>query len=141
MTGQTHGKLAAAGKRDEFDYTGITPDTWCCIDCGVNTAPGFPTRVEMEQFFKAMKKAGALWAGPDHLEMTSDEHSEVYTVRAAVWKAAGMEPDDGCLCVGCLEKRIGRKLRPRDFDRNHPFNHERLPCTERLWSRRTRAVA
>jgi hypothetical protein len=19
-----------------------TPDSWCCIDCGANTAPGFP---------------------------------------------------------------------------------------------------
>jgi len=31
------------------DLKGATPETWCCIDCGINTAPGFPGRVEMEQ--------------------------------------------------------------------------------------------
>jgi hypothetical protein len=44
-----------------------------------------------------------------------------------------MEPWDGCLCVGCLEKRIGRRLTPDDFD-DHVFND--LPGTPRLMERR-----
>ena len=37
-----------------------------------------------------------------------------------IWEAAGMEPMAGCLCIGCLEKRIGRQLTPKDFMRKHP---------------------
>jgi hypothetical protein len=40
----------------------------------------------------------------------------------------------GCLCIGCLEKRLGRRLRKRDFDRKHPFNQ--MPGTPRLRNRR-----
>jgi hypothetical protein len=36
-------------------------------------------------------------------------------VRNAIWKAAGMAPDGGYLCIGCLEARLGRKLSARDF--------------------------
>ena len=46
---------------------------------------------------------------------TINSWSEVYTVKPAVWKAAGMEPMDGCLCIGCLEQRLGRTLTARDF--------------------------
>jgi hypothetical protein len=65
------------------------------------------------------------YCGPD---------SEVYTVRDAIWEKAGMEPFGGCLCIGCLEKRLGRRLKPKDFDWNHPFNA--LPGTPRLLNRR-----
>ena len=58
--------------------------------------------------------------------------------RNTVWKAAGMEPMGGCLCVGCLEKRLGRRLRPKDFTR-HPFNT--MPGTKRLTERRTAGPA
>jgi hypothetical protein len=54
-------------------------------------------------------------------------------VRDSVWKAAGLEPMGGCICIGCLEKRIGRQLRPKDFTR-HVFNS--MPGTERLLQRR-----
>ena len=51
----------------------------------------------------------------------------------------GMEPTGGCLCVGCLEKRLGRSLRPKDFPRRDEFNI--LPGTKRLIERRgTRGV-
>jgi len=70
---------------------------------------------------------------PPLYNFTFDEHCEVYTVRDAVWKAAGMEPMGGCLCIGCLEKRLGRKLKPKDFP-DHAFND--LPCATRLFARR-----
>src|SRR5262249_58875872 len=34
---------------DRFDLKGKTPESWACIDCGINTAPGVPGRVEMER--------------------------------------------------------------------------------------------
>jgi hypothetical protein len=40
----------------------------------------------------------------------------------------------GCLCIGCLEKRISRTLVPKDFDRRHAFHV--LPGTARLLNRR-----
>lgn len=40
---------------------------------------------------------------------------ESYMVHDRVWKKAGMKPDGGRLCVGCIERRLGRKLNCNDF--------------------------
>jgi hypothetical protein len=85
---------------DEFDPRGKTSGSWCCVDCGAATTN---------------------LAGKD----TPIYRPEAYMVRNTVWKAAGMKAVGGCLCVGCLEKRRGRRLRPKDFTR-HPFGTERL---------------
>src|SRR5262249_21765520 len=79
---------------------GNVTEDWLCIDCGVNTAPGFP---DGPTALRQMEATGGSEAtiGPD---------SEVYIVRDSVWKRAGMAPFGGCLCIGCLEKRLGRKL-------------------------------
>ena len=109
------------------DLKGRLPESWACIDCGINTAPGLLNREQMECAMAAD------WNNQG-VEQTVDEHSEVYSVKSAIWKAAGMEPMAGCLCIGCLERRLGRTLRPRDFQRKHPFN--RVPGTDRLLARR-----
>jgi hypothetical protein len=111
---------------------GTAPESWCCIDCGFNTAPGFSTRAELNAAFAAQ------WIDQG-VPQTIDHRSEVYTVRGALWARAGMEPWGGCLCVGCLEERIGRRLKPKDFDRDDPF--KMLPGTERLLSRRKAGTA
>lgn len=50
---------------------------------------------------------------------TSDIH-EYYTVHDEVWLTA--HPDDeGMLCIGCLENRLGRVLTPDDFP-EYPIN-------------------
>ena len=104
------------------------PESWACIDCGINTAPGLFNEEEMRQAF-AVNRDG------QGVKQNIDEFSEVYMVRPAIWEVAGMEPDGGCLCIGCLEKRLGRTLTPRDFPRHHPFNQ--IPVgTERLLVRR-----
>jgi hypothetical protein len=41
--------------------------------------------------------------------------NEYYMVYDHVWAQAGLSPDGGNLCVGCLEQGIGRQLRPEDF--------------------------
>ena len=112
-----------------MDLIGQVPESWACIDCGINTAPGMMNRGQVEQAFAI-----------DRMDPTStmhrniNENSEVYVVRAKIWQAAGVKGYDGCLCIGCLEKRIGRKLRPKDFMRNHPFSM--LAGTRRLLARR-----
>jgi hypothetical protein len=61
------------------------------------------------------------------------DQCEVYDVRPSVWKVARIEPMGGCLCIGCLEQRLGRRW--RDFT-SHPCNT--MPGTERLLWRRKR---
>ena len=112
-----------------YDLKGVTPESWCCVDCGINTAPGFPSRIEMERAFNGE----VLKLEPTKLHHTYNERCEVYMVRNSVWKTAGIDPMGGCLCIGCLEQRIGRKLRAKDFT-HHLFN--RLPGTDRLLERR-----
>lgn len=83
-----------------------------CDDCGVDTTPEPP----------------AGW--------------EYYMVHDPVWAAAGMPvPDDpegfvgeGILCIGCLEKRLGRKLTPDDFT-GAPVNWPSVMMSARLFSR------
>jgi hypothetical protein len=117
------------------DLKGKTPESWNCIDCGVNTAPGYPSRIEMERLYNTSVAITKL-SGEDVpvARLEFNDRCEVYSVRNTVWKAAGMEPMGGCLCIGCLEKRIGRRLKSKDFPRNHPFNW--VPGSARLMERR-----
>jgi hypothetical protein len=107
----------------EYPDGHLTED-WLCVDYGVNTAPGIP---DGPTTLREVNETGEFSA------MVGFD-SEVYTVRDAVWKKAGMEPFGGCLCIGCLERRLGRKLKRMDFLRGHAFNA--LPGTERLLERR-----
>jgi hypothetical protein len=91
----------------------------------MNTAPGFPNAAQMAQAFAS--------GGPS-VKHTYNDRCEVYIVKPAVWKAARMADYGGCFCIGCLEKRLGRKLRPKDFMRGNELNL--LPGTDRLLSRR-----
>jgi hypothetical protein len=48
---------------------------------------------------------------------------EYYMVWRDVWAAAGPDCDDGMLCIGCLEARLGRRLSTLDFtDASINFN-------------------
>jgi hypothetical protein len=114
---------------ERMSLKGRTPESWLCIDCGVNTSPGMSTRRELE---KAIAALGDAWHNGDAgVKQSITSQSEVYTVRNKVWQAAGMEPWGGCLCIGCLEKRLGRLLRPKDFLRGQSFVHSRLNCSYR----------
>jgi hypothetical protein len=123
-------------KNGPVTFDGL-PESWHCVDCGVNTAPGFPNRREMEIQAKRSQALERM-AGKDDWEVPFEinDLSEVYTVRPAVWERAGMEPMGGCLCIGCLEKRLGRRLRPKDFLPGNGFNAPHIPGTERLMQRR-----
>jgi hypothetical protein len=111
----------------KHDLKGLMPESWACIDCGINTAPGCLNREQLEHAFARD------W-NDQGVDQTINEFSEVYTVKPTVWEAAGVEPMGGCLCIGCLEERIGRTLTQKDFVRKHPLNT--VPGTERLLARR-----
>jgi hypothetical protein len=99
-----------------------TPDTWNCVDCGWNTHPGCPT------------KADALAGISRGLFVLHTPDQEVYVVHDKVWRKAGNPP--GCLCIGCLEKRLGRHLTRKDFKLDEPFNSPMMEASERLRDRR-----
>lgn len=80
--------------------------TALCVDCGTDTNPA------------------------------NGQRSEFYMVHDDVWADAGMEPCGGCLCVGCLEKRLGRKLWSGDF-RDVPINDLTNQDGEKAFSWRT----
>ena len=90
----------------------------------MNTAPGVPDGKTIVEQVNATG-VSQTYFGPD---------SEVYFVRDAVWAKARMEPFGGCLCIGCLEQRLGRRLKSKDFKRGAAFN--KLPGTDRLLDRR-----
>ena len=134
---KTHGELVAAGLRDECDLYGIFPDNYICVDCGVDTWPGHPTRAEIEQSMRAAKAAGKKWKGT---KFTFTPETEVFYVHPHVWEASGLGGFwNGCLCIGCFEKRLGRRLQPLDFMAEHAdgFNDPGLPGTLRRFDRLT----
>jgi hypothetical protein len=59
---------------------------------------------------------------------------EWFMVHDPVWAETGLRSNGGCLCVGCLESRIGRELRPDDFP-TLPVNRPGKFTSDRLLSR------
>jgi len=100
-----------------------TPLTWHCVMCGVNTHPGAKGRIALFEDLRTKGKS----------RIRFDHKTEVYRVNDAVWKGAKVKEHDGCLCIGCLERRLGRKLKPKDFN-GHVFNE--MPGSKRLLQRR-----
>jgi hypothetical protein len=125
-----HSELVAAGLRDPDDLTGLIPDSYVCIDCGMDTWPGHKTRAEVEQSIRADRVAGKKWRGTT---MTFTNETEVYYVHPHVWKASGVDFWSGCLCIGCLENRIGRRLLIAEHASG--FNNPNLPGTKRRLER------
>lgn len=54
-----------------------------------------------------------------------DGEREHYMVHNSVWAQSGLKPEGGCLCILCLEARIGRKLMRVDFT-DVPLNNPDL---------------
>ena len=53
------------------DMRDWSSESWLCVDCGFNTAPGFLSRVERQKAFEANGR---------RIQETIDSNSEVYTV-------------------------------------------------------------
>ena len=75
--------------------------------------------------------------GVDVCPVDGDDRAEFFMVYDDVWAAAGITPDGGYLCVGCIETRLGRHLDTDDFT-NVPMNDLGTADTYRYaWSWRT----
>jgi hypothetical protein len=60
---------------------------------------------------------------------------EYYLLRDDVWAETRVGPQEGVLCIGCVEGRLGRRLNRRDFT-SAPVNEERVSThSRRLGSR------
>jgi hypothetical protein len=119
-------------KPPQQNFKDLMSESHLCVDCGFDTSPGNLNRAEAEQEVARQIAAEIKnWSIPF---VVNDLRQEMYFVHDHIWKAAGMEPWGGCLCIGCLEKRIGRKLTPMDFS-DHVFNTD-LCGTQRLMERR-----
>lgn len=64
----------------------------------------------------------------------TDVIDEYYMVHDHVWLSSGIGLNDGMLCVGCLERRIGRTLTAADFT-DAPINRGLFPYSRRLTER------
>jgi hypothetical protein len=60
----------------------------------------------------AQMHAAAAWSCVD-CGVDTSHAGEFYMVHDAVWRAAG--DIAGKLCIGCIEARLGRQLKPADF--------------------------
>ena len=107
---------------DDMIQRGI-PESWECEDCGMDTAPGFMNAKQVLDAFVRGKDAS----------MRPNKNCEVYQLKHALWKTVTNGHARAVLCIGCVEQRLGRKLRPKDFQDNAL---KLLPCTERLLARR-----
>jgi hypothetical protein len=114
------------------DLWGLFPDSYICVDCGMDTWPGHQTRAEIERDMRVARERGTNWRGTT---MTFTAETEVYYVHPHVWEKSGIDFWSGCLCIGCLESRIGRRLQPFDFIPDNGFNDPKLPGTRRRLDR------
>jgi hypothetical protein len=65
----------------------------------------------------------------------TDEINEQYMVLDDIWRK-GNPSEAGMLCIGCLEKRLGRELRRNDFPRYaQSLPDEGMPVSDRLRNR------
>ena len=103
-----------------------------CQDCGMDTAPCTGQR--------GWRQWGP-YCGQETPPCTGERgcrHEgrwEYYVVADQLWTAAGMAKDGGFLCIGCLERRIGRRLSSADFP-PCPLNEPDPWDTPRLASRK-----
>jgi hypothetical protein len=68
---------------------------------------------------------------------------EYYIVQDAIWKAAAAASPRlpgglGLLCIGCLERRLGRELTRADFELDNPLNQASRDLSDHLRDRLAR---
>jgi hypothetical protein len=67
------------------------------------------------------------------------EVTEFYMLRDKIWRKSGLKPKGGNLCVSCLESRVGRKLRAKDFA-DVPMNDLSIANVHYAWSWRSKRL-
>jgi hypothetical protein len=65
---------------------------------------------------------------------------EWFMVHDHVWDASGLAPLGGCLCLACLEARLGRPLTPGDLT-DDPINAPSDADSPRMHALKVAAIA
>lgn len=100
--------------------------TWEALQRFVRQVPTHAREPAQELAFLAMRmlgfERGALPALAREYEewwqcLDCGGYPDDYLVFRSTWKEANMQPRGGFLCVGCLERRLGRQLTSLDFPR------------------------
>lgn len=80
-----------------------------------------------KKYFKATKKS--IWKCMEcHINTLGTKH--YYMLKDDLWKKItsksfkGHRHSKGMLCLNCVEKRLGRRLSPQDFDLTIPVNED-----------------
>lgn len=79
-----------------------------------------------------MHRSKRKWLCVDCTRNTKFEH---YFVNNNVWFVQAKMPEQGMLCVDCIEHRIGRRLNKFDFTDAHINNPRTNQMTDKLRSR------
>ena len=77
------------------------------------------------------KRTGIMFCNDCHANIRDIKEYD-YMLHNNIWGKVGKKEH---LCIGCLEKRLGRKLGPNDFDWSLPINWDNAPRSERLLDR------
>jgi hypothetical protein len=125
---QAAADIVASNAAGRFDK--LFPESWRCLDCGKNTAPGALDRRQAERQADAL---GNRWFRGAKLKQAVSPNHECFTVYNKVWKKTKIPQWGGCLCIR-LEGRIGRGLKSEDFDPHNGLNM--LGGSKRLRDRR-----
>jgi hypothetical protein len=87
---------------------------WLCDNPDRVAVSGMPSE-EVEKIKESLRS----YIGDDGPELChdcgADTTTEYYLVHDQLRASAGMAPDGGFLCVGCIETRLGRELNAADF--------------------------
>lgn len=103
-----------------------------CADCGTDTTPCRWEHIPLVKRlipWRVWRTNGRCLPGCDH-----DGRWEWYGVHDTVWAEAHAERHL-ILCIGCLETRLGRQLRPGDFS-GYDVNDQNWWDTLRLANRK-----
>lgn len=96
------------------------PGNLDCIHCLIKKHPGIPSEHRLEiawiHYIQQENKPYNIDKGCKDCRGID----QPYMVLNSVWKAAKMKK--GFLCLACLEKRLNRRLKLRDFMQNAPIN-------------------
>jgi hypothetical protein len=102
-----------ADSQDEADQAALAAyEKWACEE-GYQALPlGFPPPWNEHESIDRDPEIDTRFRCVDCGE---DKPGEYYGVLEDVWAASGLGPNDGMLCLACLERRIGHLLTEADF--------------------------
>jgi len=121
----------------------VTEDLLAAQDCLEAAMDAFDCDAETEQWGMLSDAAEAIDEARGRLRFycvgcsKNTSGGEYYMVRDEVWAASGLDPNDGMLCLACLERRIRRPLTDDDFAALAPS----LECWERHIAQRGQSPA